>query len=97
MALYVHLFKLTQEGIEHIKDAPDRVEKGIQAVEEMGGKLLGLYATMGEYDYVGVSEWPDDQAAAAFLLAWGSTGVVRTTTMKAFAMDEYKAIVARIP
>ena len=97
MALYVHLFKLTQEGIENIKDAPDRAEKGINAVEEMGGKVLCLYSTMGAYDYVGVTEWPDDQAAAAFLLAWGATGVVRSTTLKAFTMEEYKGIIAKIP
>lgn len=59
--------------------------------------MVSLSSTMGEYDYVGVTEWPNDQAAAAFLLAWGSTGVVRTTMLKAFTMDEYKAIVAKIP
>jgi uncharacterized protein with GYD domain len=97
VALYIHLFRLTQDGIKDIKNAPDRAEKGIKAVQDMGGKVVGLYSTMGEYDYVGITEWPDDEAAAAFLLAWGSTGVVRTTTLKAFTMDEYKAIVARIP
>jgi uncharacterized protein with GYD domain len=97
MSVYIHLFKLTQEGIKNIKTGPDRVEKGIKVVEEMGGKVIGIYSTMGEYDYVGVTEWPDDRAAAAFLLAWGATGFVRTTTMKAFTMDEYKKVVAKLP
>ena len=97
MALYVHLFQFTQEGIKNVKDAPGRVEKGIKAVEDMGGKMVGLYVTMGEYDYVGITEWPDDESAAAFLLAWGSRGWVRSTTLKAFTMKEYKEIVARIP
>jgi uncharacterized protein with GYD domain len=97
MALYVHLFRLTQDGIKEIKNAPGRAEKGIQFIEEMGGQVLCLYATMGEYDYVGITEWPDDEAAAAFLLAWGSRGVVRTTTLKAFTMDEYKGIIEKIP
>jgi uncharacterized protein with GYD domain len=97
MPLYISLFNLTEEGIKNIKEAPSRVDLGIKAVEEMGGKIVGLYSTMGEYDYVGICEWPNDEAAAAFLLGWGSRGWVRTTTLRAFTMDELKGIVAKIP
>ena len=96
MTSYVHLFKMTGEGIKDIRHAPDRVEKGIAAIEQMGGRMIALYATMGEWDYVGITEWPDDETAAAFLLSWGSTGVVRTTTLKAFTMEQYKKIIAKI-
>ena len=97
MITYIVLFKLTQEGIENIRDAPARIEKGIKALESMGGKLIALYSTMGEYDYVGITEWPNDEAAARFILMWGATGVVRTTTMRAFTVEEFKEIVAKIP
>jgi uncharacterized protein with GYD domain len=97
MGTYVTLFKFTQTGIKDVKNAPSRVAEGIKAVEAMGGKVTGIYLTMGEYDYVAISEWPNDEAAATFLLAWGSRGVVTSTTLKAFTMDEYKRIVAGIP
>ena len=56
-----------------------------------------MYSTMGQYDYVAVAEWPSDEAAAAFALALGSKGMVRSTTMRAFSMDEYGAIVEKLP
>ena len=97
MATFVYLMKLTEEGIKGIKHAPRRAQQGIKTVEDMGGKVLRLYSTMGEYDYVAIVEWPNDEAAAVFALAWGSKGTVRTTTMRAFTMDEYDAIVEKLP
>jgi uncharacterized protein with GYD domain len=97
MAKYVTLYKLTDQGIRDIKSAPGRAHKAAAAWESMGGKMLGLYATQGPYDYVAVTEAPDDETAAAFALALGSQGNVSTLTMRAYDMDEYDAIVKKIP
>ena len=97
MGLYIGLYKLTEQGIKDIKDAPARIEKGIKAAESMGAKVLGFYSTMGEYDYVGIGDFPNDEAAAAYLLSLGSTGNVRTTTMKAFTVEQFKEIVGKLP
>jgi len=50
MPTYVVLYKLTDQGIKNIKDAPQRMEEGIKALEAMGGKVIGIYSVMGEYD-----------------------------------------------
>ena len=97
MALYISLYKLTEQGMKNIKDAPGRYEKGVQPAEAMGGKVLGFYATMGEYDYVSIGEFPNDEVATTFLLALGSLGNVKTTTMKAFSSDQFKEIVGKLP
>lgn len=97
MPTYVTLFKLTSQGIRSIKDAPKRLEDGIKRYEAMGGKLTAFYLTMGEYDYVTISEAPSDEVATAFTLALGSQGNVRTTTMKAFTRQQFEDIVKKIP
>jgi uncharacterized protein with GYD domain len=97
MATYVTLYNLTEQGIRNIKDAPQRIEDGIKAWEATGGRLIGFYSTMGEYDYVAISEAEDDEAASAFALALGAMGNVRTTTMRAHTVDEFARIVAKIP
>ena len=51
---YVTLYKLTDQGIKEIKSAPQRIEANKKALDAVGGKMIGLYATMGEYDYVSV-------------------------------------------
>ena len=97
MGLYIGLYKLTEQGIKNIKDAPARIEKGIKAAESMGAKVLGFYSTLGEYDYVGIADFPNDETVAAYLLSLGSTGYVRTTTMKAFSVEQFNKIVGKLP
>lgn len=97
MPTYISLFKLTDQGIKNIKDTPQRIEQGVKGLEAMGGKLVGFYSVMGEYDYVGISEAPSDEVITAFLLALGADGNVRTTTLKAFTTEEFVEIVKKLP
>ena len=87
------MFELTDQGIKNIKDAPQRIEQGVEGLEAMGG----FYSVMGEYDYVGISEAPSDEVITAFLLALGADGNVRTTTLKAFTTEEFVEIVKKLP
>jgi uncharacterized protein with GYD domain len=97
MPTYITLYKLTKQGSQNIKDAPERIEKGIKAWEKIGGKMVAFYATMGEYDYVGIGEAPNDEVAMTFMLGQVSLGNVKTTTMKAFSIDAFSEMVKKIP
>jgi uncharacterized protein with GYD domain len=97
MPTYISLFKLTDQGVKDIKDAPGRVEDAIKGAEAMGGKVIAVYSVMGEYDYVTIGEFPSDEAAMSFLLALGSRGNVRSTTLKAFTKEEFAGIVKKVP
>src|SRR5512147_524570 len=97
MPNYIILMRLTEQGVKTIKDAPGRVEAGIKAFEKMGGKVIGFYAVMGEYDYVSVGEAPSDEVAATFALALGSLGNVKTTTLRAFTKEEFAAMIKKLP
>jgi len=97
MPTYITLYKLTDQGIRNIKDAPGRVEEAIKGFEAMGGKFIGFYAVMGEYDYVAIGELPNDEIAMTFALGLGSTGNVRSTSLKAFNKEEFGEIVKKLP
>ena len=97
MPTYITLYKLTDQGIKNIKDAPERVEEAIKGFESMGGKLIGFFAVMGEYDYVAIGEIPSDESAMAFALGLGSGGNVRSTSLKAFNKEEFGEIVKKLP
>ncbi len=84
MPVYVTLFQWTDAGVRNIKDMPARIAESRKTAEQLGGKVLGLYVTMGAYDLVSVIEWPNDEAAATTALAISSRGNARTTTMRAF-------------
>ncbi len=97
MPTYITLYKLTDQGIKNIKDAPGRIEDAIKGLESMGGKSIGFYSVMGEYDYVAIGECPSDEIATTFALAVGSLGNVRSTTLKAFSKEEFGEIVKKLP
>jgi len=97
MPTYITLYKLTEQGARDIKNTPARIEEGIKAYEAMGGKVLGVYALLGEYDFVALGEAPNDEVAVAFALAWAARGNVKSTTMRAFTREELAEIVKKMP
>lgn len=99
MPVYIFLGKLTEEGMKNIKDVAADVQKGNENVEAMGGKVLGVYSTMGEYDWVAIAEFPNDETASAFVLYPEPGGNLwyRTVTMRAFTMEEFAQIINKIP
>ena len=97
MPTYISLMKFTDQGIKDLKEAPKRAEQLIKGLEALGGKLIALYLTMGEYDYIGIAEAPSDEIALTFLMSMGAAGNVKTTTMKAFTLEEFAGIVKKLP
>jgi uncharacterized protein with GYD domain len=97
MVTYVSLMKLTDKGAQDIKNAPERIKSGIANLEAVGGKLVAFYTLIGEYDYLGIAEAPNDQVAAGYLISLSSEGYVRTTTFKAFSMEEFAGILGNLP
>lgn len=97
MLTYISLMKWTAKGIENIQEAPQRTEEAIKLLEEMGGKLIGFYYLMGEYDMVGIAEAPSEEVAMAFLTALAAAGNVRTTTQRAFTREEAAEMLKKLP
>jgi len=97
MPTYITLMQWTQQGIQNVKDAPARLDAAKQLVKSLGGEIKAVYLVMGEYDFVLISEAPNDEVVAKVALMTGMQGNVRTQTMKAFTEDEYRKIVAGLP
>ena len=93
MPHFVTLIRYTQKGITTIKESPKRLDAVKKAAEKAGGKIHAWHLTMGKYDGVLVSEFPNDEAAAQFMLSVGAQGNVTTQTLKAFTEAEYRKII----
>ena len=96
MGHYVSLLRYTQQGAAKIKESPARLDAAKKAAEAAGGKIHAWYLTMGMYDAVIISEFPNDEASAKFMLSTGAMGNVTTKTLKAFTEAEYRKIVASL-
>ena len=95
MAKYITLYQFTDQGIKNYEGTVQRAKDATAAIEKMGGKLLSINWTIGPYDLVSISQFPDDETATAFNLKLAAAGNVRTTTMRAFDSDEMARIIGK--
>jgi uncharacterized protein with GYD domain len=96
MPNYVMLANWTEQGMRAIEDSPKRIDAARKTLEDMGGRFLSVYMTMGQYDLVITYDAPDDAVAARLSLMLGKLGNVRTISMKAFPEEAYRQIVNTI-
>ena len=96
MPTYISLVNFTQQGIENIKESPQRLERVKAAMRAAGGEMKAFYLTLGRYDMVVVSEAPNDAAYATTMLAVSAAGAVRSETLKAFTEEEYHGIIGAL-
>lgn len=82
------LIDWTDQGIRNFRDSIERAAAAKDAAKQHDDGTLEIYWTVGGHDIVVLSEFPDDESAAAFLLKLGSLGNIRTKTMRAFNADE---------
>jgi uncharacterized protein with GYD domain len=95
MPTYISLINWTEKGVGGYKKTLDRAKEATETAQGMGGTIKDIYWTIGPYDIVTVAEFPDDATGTAFLLALGSQGNVRTTTLRAFNRDEFAEILEK--
>ncbi|HCI81114.1 MAG TPA: GYD family protein [Ktedonobacter sp.] len=92
MPTYISLVNLTEQGIREAKNAPERLQTFDTALRAAGGRLIGFYLVMGQFDYIVITEAPDDQTAARLILGTIAQGSMRTQTMRAFPREEFESI-----
>jgi uncharacterized protein with GYD domain len=97
MPTYIILGKYTTQGIQSIKQSPERVDRARKAIEAAGGKMGEFKLTLGQYDFILETEAPSDEAFAAVLLAIGSGGTITTESLRAFSEKEFREIVGKLP
>ena len=96
MSTFIMLVNFTDQGIRNVKDSPDRYEGFKALAEKVGGKVKGVYYTMGHYDMVLIVEGSDEAAMTAMLKV-GSVGNVRTETLRGFSVEEMRKIIGKMP
>ena len=96
MPLYVSLGKATMQGVQKIREVGQRYEANRRMYEGMGVKLVGLYALMGEYDYLSIVEAPDNETALKAAVAVSSRGNSTWVTMPAVPIEQFSQLVGDI-
>jgi uncharacterized protein with GYD domain len=96
MARAVVLLKLTREGAMGIEQARAIYEETKIFFAQTGYRVVDLYATLGEYDFVSIIEVPDKDAIKHLfrrgVLAAGR-GTFQVCTLPALPFEEFVEVV----
>lgn len=97
MPTYVQLIKLTEQGVKNIEEGPERVEEAKELIESLGGEFKDFYYTLGQYDAIGIADFPDDETYTQFALAVNKRGNGTTESLKAFSLEEFDGLLEDVP
>ncbi|AKB40084.1 GYD domain-containing protein [Methanosarcina mazei] len=82
---YLIQIAYTPEAVATLVANPqNREEMARSLIEKLGGKLIGIWNSLGDYDLVEIATLPDNVSAAALsmaILAGGSIKISRTTPL----------------
>lgn len=85
MPTYMIQFAYTADAWATLAKNPQDRSEGVGALaKKLGGRMLSMYYSFGEYDGVVITELPDDVAAAAVAIAATTPGhlkSIRTTPL----------------
>ena len=76
-----------------LKQPEDRHDAVAKLFKAAGGKMLSIYLTMGEYDFLLIAEFDDEKDVLSALMVAAGTGGVRNlnTTVAMTTADARKA------
>src|SRR3954469_2322253 len=91
MPTYIMLSTLSPEGVQTVKNNPQRIKEVNHELEQLGATVKAQWATLGQFDFINVVEAPDEGTMARVSLELGSRGTAKFQTLPAIPVDEFIA------
>jgi uncharacterized protein with GYD domain len=88
---YVMLTQLTPEGVQTVKNNPNRIKEVNKEVESLGAEVKAQWATLGQYDFINIVEAPDEATMARVSMELGSRGTARYESLTAIPIEDFIA------
>ena len=89
MPTYLMLSTLTPEGVQTVKNNPQRIREVNKEVEQLGASVKAQWATLGAFDFISIVEAPDETTMARVSLELGSRGTARYESLSAIPIDDF--------
>ncbi len=89
MPIYVTLFRSTAEGTKGLKESQQYMEEAQKEIRQAGGKIINAYALLGRYDFIYITEFPDQKSALKVLFKTAMKGKVAPENLVAIPLEEF--------
>ena len=91
MPTYIMLTTLTPEGVQTVKNNPQRIREVNSELEQLGATVKAQWSTLGRFDFITSVEAPDEATMARVSLELGSRGTAHYESLAAIPIDDFIA------
>ena len=92
MPIFMMFGKYSTEALKGI--SPERTDKAVELIKKNGGKVISMYAVMGEHDLVFTLEFPNSENAIAASVALNKLTGISFTTSPVVEVEKFDKLIA---
>ena len=89
MAIFIMLSRLSPEGMQTLRNNPERIQEVNREIEGFGARVVQQYALLGPYDFITVLEAPDPETVARVSVELSSRATASYETLTAVPVEEF--------
>ncbi len=94
MPIFMMFGKYSQESLKGV--SAERTKKAIKIIEKNGGKVISMYAVMGEHDLVLTLDFPDAEKAMATSVALNLLTGISFATSPVVDVEQFDHLMSEI-
>ena len=92
MPIFMMFGKYSSEALKGI--SPERTDKAVEVIKKNGGKVISMYAVLGEHDLVFTLDFPDSEKALATSVALNKLTGISFTTSPVVEVEKFDKLIA---
>lgn len=92
MPIFMMFGKYSSEALKGI--SAERTEKAVALIKSNGGKVVSMYAVLGEHDLVFTLDFPDAESAIAASVALNKLTGISFTTSPVVEVEKFDKLMA---
>ena len=93
MPIFMMFGKYSPEALKGI--SPARTDKAVALIKKNGGKVVSMYAVLGEHDLVFTLDFPDAEKALATSVALNKLTGISFTTSPVVEVEKFDKLMAQ--
>ncbi|HPX56000.1 MAG TPA: GYD domain-containing protein [Syntrophales bacterium] len=94
MPIFMMFGKYTQDSLKGV--SPERTRKAVKIIEKNGGKVVSMYAVLGEHDLVFTLDFPDADKVLSTSIALNMLTGISFTTSPVVDVEQFDRLMSEI-
>ncbi|MFZ1980765.1 MAG: GYD domain-containing protein [Smithella sp.] len=94
MPIFMMFGKYNQDSLKHVSE--ERTKKAVKIIEKNGGKVISMFAVMGEHDLVFTLEFPDTEKAMSASIGLNILTGISFSTSPVVDVETFDSLISKI-